>query len=192
LVSNGVAVSTLPPARSNGVYSSVWKGARHMPGSSTKNRTRLAVTGDRKTKMFWATVAPASGPGLERSARELSSRVVVLAVGVLVVVVAKLAVTATGVLPTSVVEVPAQPPPLQPVNVDPGSGAAASVTTVVLANAAAQVGSQRMPVGVLATSPRPAPFLLIVTLRVDPSVLVVAHASLEYGEAVVALYARRR
>jgi hypothetical protein len=31
-----------------------------------------------------------------------------------------------------------------------------------------------------------------VTLRVDPSVLVVAHASLEYGEAVVALYARRR
>ena len=54
------------------------------------------------------------------------------------------------------VSVPEHPPD-QPVNTKPGFGAAVRVTVVPVANAAAQVGPQLIPAGLLVTVPVPEP-----------------------------------
>jgi len=54
--------------------------------------------------------------------------------------------------------VPVQPAPLQPVNVDPFVGVAVRVTVVPVANSAAHVPGQEIPLGLLVTVPVPARF----------------------------------
>jgi hypothetical protein len=77
---------------------------------------------------------------------------------VAVTVVAALSVTVQG-------PAPEQPPPLQPVNAEPAAGAAVRVTAVPLANEAAHVAPQAMPVGALVTVPVPVPDLVTVSVK---------------------------
>jgi hypothetical protein len=78
---------------------------------------------------------------------------------------AKVAVTVVEALSVTVqVPVPEQPPPLQPENVEPAAGVAVSVMAVPLAYAAAQVGLQEMPAGLLVTVPSPEPALFTVSV----------------------------
>jgi len=61
--------------------------------------------------------------------------------------------------------VPEQPPPLQPVKVELASGVAVKVMAVPLANGAAHVAPQAMPVGELVMVPVPVPDLLAVSVK---------------------------
>ena len=67
----------------------------------------------------------------------------------------------TTLIVTVHVPVPVQAP-LQPVNVEPVAGVAVKVTDVPLANEAAHVAPQEIPVGALLTVPLPVPDLVMV------------------------------
>ncbi len=99
-------------------------------------------------------------------ARKLTLRVCVATLNVATTVVAALSVT------LHVAAVPVQPPPDQPANVEPGAGAAVSVTTgsvVVRVNGALQTVPQLIAEVESLTVPVPVPFF--VTLRVSGACL---------------------
>src|SRR5206468_12549218 len=64
------------------------------------------------------------------------------------------------------------PPPPHPLKVDPTAGAAVSVITAPLANAAEHVAPQAIPAGALVTVPLPAPLGLTVSVKSGTKVAV--------------------
>jgi hypothetical protein len=69
------------------------------------------------------------------------------------------------------VPVPRQLDPPQPEKDEPAAGVAVSVTTVPLANEAAQVAPQLIPAGLLVTEPDPDPLSLTVNVNVTVKVI---------------------
>src|SRR4029078_10062927 len=66
---------------------------------------------------------------------------------------------------------PLQPPPLKPLNVDSLVGVAVSVTLVPVANSAAHVPGQEIPLGLLVTMPMPPPPTVTVSRVLDTAPL---------------------
>jgi|SRR6476620_967341 len=66
---------------------------------------------------------------------------------------------------------PPQPAPLNPLNVDSLVGVAVSVTLVPVANSAAHVPGQEIPLGLLVTMPMPLPPTVTVSRLVEAATL---------------------
>ena len=67
--------------------------------------------------------------------------------------------------------VPLQPAPLKPLNVDPLAGVALIVTLLPVANSAAHVPGQEIPLGLLVTMPMPLPPTVTVSRSVETATL---------------------